>query len=161
MKRSAEDAESTDTASSTSSQPRKKLKSLKDPRPPPAHILADVVSGAALPMTAAEAKQAANARLAQLRGQHRPTAKVWTDLIPELFEQKNFASAGEVRCVCGAIVDDGAAMISCDSCKVWQHQKCIGEALPKNLDRGSYGCHVCDPWRHRETVARLRRGEEV
>lgn len=29
-----------------------------------------------------------------------------------------------MKCVCRASVDDGARMISCDVCEVWQHTRC-------------------------------------
>ena len=73
--------------------------------------------------------------------------------MPEFFDPANFAPGWEdesVRCVCGAVDDDGEKMLQCEGCKVWQHVKCMG-GEPKR-----YLCQVCDPWTHRELVAELR-----
>jgi hypothetical protein len=47
-----------------------------------------------------------------------------------------------VRCSCGAKDDDGERMLSCDSCHVWQHTRCVGisdfDQVPKK-----YVCNSC------------------
>lgn len=53
-----------------------------------------------------------------------------------------------IRCVCGMTQDDGAAMICCDDCGVWQHNACMGEAVPVDLAEGQYRCEECDPALH-------------
>ena len=81
--------------------------------------------------------------------------------MPEFFNTANFVKGEEedsVRCVCGALRDDGDTMIACDSCNVWQHNTCMREAVPEDTVNGRYLCHVCDPFAHRALIARLRRG---
>ena len=128
-----------------------------------------VIAGKALPKSRAEAKTAADdchQRLLTAHNQARKARKKGADkhpdLPPEFFSTQNFPAGEEsdnqVRCVCGVKVDDGASMISCDTCAVWQHTACIGEGLhKKNTQNARYDCQVCDPWVHRELVARLRR----
>ncbi|KAJ1275239.1 hypothetical protein BS78_05G121300 [Paspalum vaginatum] len=47
-----------------------------------------------------------------------------------------------VHCSCGAKDDDGESMLSCDSCHVWQHTRCVGisdfDQVPKR-----YVCKSC------------------
>ncbi|TKA70622.1 hypothetical protein B0A55_07585 [Friedmanniomyces simplex] len=141
--------------------------------------LEPVIAGTRLPENKAEAKQAAllrhECRLAQHRATSPPhnlktksrathTTQANPDLLPEFFNPENFAPGQEedsVRCVCGAITDDGADMVSCDECMVWQHTRCMGEGVPRNLTREKYFCHVCSPWTHRRLIARLRKGRVV
>ena len=131
-----------------------------------------VISGNALPRTVAEATSAAETRLARLLAnhnvskkaskRHRVAAGAEPDFMPEYFNIKNFPKTedtkiDDVRCACGVVVDDEQGFIACDKCGVWQHQDCMGDAVPENTNKGKYFCHVCEPWVHRELVARLRR----
>ncbi|KAK1816519.1 hypothetical protein LTR12_009110 [Friedmanniomyces endolithicus] len=145
--------------------------------------LESVIAGTRLPATEAEAKHAANLRHERLLAQHnkastnpekqkkKTTAKTskttpadpTPDFPPEFFNPANFAPGQEedsVRCVCGVVADDGADMVSCDECLVWQHTRCMGEGVPKEVAEERYVCQVCSPWMHRRLVARLRKGAE-
>ncbi|KAF2480166.1 hypothetical protein BDY17DRAFT_303351 [Neohortaea acidophila] len=150
---------------------RSKVKADNDDDDEPSNFEA-VVTGAALPRTPDQAKEAATTRHQRLRAQqiqripskrtkkgHLRGAHPDPDLMPEFFSKANFAKGEEndsVRCVCGAVEDDGEDMIACDECGVWQHTTCMAEAVPADTSSGEYRCHVCDPWAHRELVAVLR-----
>ena len=130
-----------------------------------------VISGAALPRTAAQARTADDARYALLLAQHRAPyrarkkkAPEHPELMPEYFDTANFPAgqqSDQVRCVCGVVVDDGGRMVCCDECEVWQHVECVGEAAPQDLDEGAYMCHNCAPYAHRKVIQRLRRANEL
>ncbi|KAK1070797.1 Transcription factor bye1 [Friedmanniomyces endolithicus] len=146
--------------------------------------LESVIAGTRLPATEAEAKQAAALRHERLLAQHNKAStnpekqkkKTTTktsrttpaapapDFPPEFFNPANFAPGQEedsVRCVCGVIADDGADMVSCDECLVWQHTRCMGEGVPKEVAEERYVYQVCSPWMHRRLIARLRKGAGV
>lgn len=149
--------------------PRKAAKKKAPARKPTADNIEDVISGAVLPGNEEEAKEAAQTRVARLLDEYNADLKSRKrrqvkegeepDFMPEHFYTKNFVlKTDSVRCVCGTVDDDGDEMIACNGCGVWQHTDCVRVygALPADLDTGSYSCHVCDPWAHREMVARLR-----
>ena len=130
----------------------------------------NIVTGNALPRTPQEAQDAADTRVTRLIAFHNAERKAHKrrqikpdnepDFMPEHFYVSNFVKGQEedsVRCVCGTIIDDGRNMIACDGCGVWQHHRCMGDAVPKDLENGRYHCHVCDPWVHSELIAKLRR----
>ncbi|KAK5133560.1 hypothetical protein LTR08_007599 [Meristemomyces frigidus] len=149
--------------------PAKKLKTLKGPRktteppakpnakaPMAAHIEA-VLAGTALPTSIAEALSTSATRHARLLTHHTTTTPPAPgapppDLLPEFFNPAAFPDANQVRCACGVAHDDGARMIACRGCGVWQHTLCMGVTDA----RRKFACQVCEPWRHRELVARLR-----
>ncbi|KAK0913448.1 hypothetical protein LTR02_002296 [Friedmanniomyces endolithicus] len=154
----------------------------KRPREAPG-ILESVIAGTRLPATEAEAKRAATLRHERLLAQYNKAStnpekqkKATTktsqttladpvpDFPPEFFNPANFAPGQQedsVRCVCGVVADDGADMVSCDECFVWQHTRCMGEGVPGKVAEERYVCQVCSPWMHRRLVARLRKGAEV
>ncbi|KAK4742992.1 hypothetical protein SAY87_000993 [Trapa incisa] len=48
-----------------------------------------------------------------------------------------------VECACGAIVDDGERMVTCDICEVWQHTRCVG--IPDDEPVPSiFLCKICE-----------------
>ena len=173
--------------------PAKKLKSLKGPKRPDTLVretkkpkqsmkpeassnsdpksghFEQVVTGAALPKTAQEARAAAKSRYGLLEDEHKATmqsraerarlANQKPDFLPEFFKTANFPKCREtdtVRCVCRAVADDGQEMIACDKCSVWQHNACMGGVVPDDASTAKYFCQVCDPWAHRELIARIR-----
>lgn len=99
------------------------------------------------------------------RSQRTRKAHQTPDLLPEFFECENFATEGlvgeDVRCVCGVVIDDSQHMIACETCGVWQHTACMGDAVPDDEETGFYCCHVCDPWAHRKLIAGLRRSNPL
>ncbi|KAK4915777.1 hypothetical protein LTR49_016146 [Elasticomyces elasticus] len=145
--------------------------------------LDEVIAGARLPRIKDEARQAANVRHERLldqqqavaeprsdekRGQRSRTSGPEPDCLPEFFNTQNFADVDEngeevesVRCTCGVVTDDKVDMLSCDECRVWQHIHCMGEAVPKNVDKGDYLCQMCDPWAHRKLLAVLRKAQPL
>ncbi|KAK1064527.1 hypothetical protein LTR74_008699 [Friedmanniomyces endolithicus] len=152
----------------------------KRPREAPG-ILESVIAGTRLPATEAEAKQAATLRHDRLLAQYNKAStnpekrkkKATTktsqttpaapspDFPLEFFNPANFAPGQEqdsVRCVCGVVADDGADMVSCDECFVWQHTRCMGEGVPKEVAEERYVCQACSPWIHRRLIAGLRSG---
>lgn len=159
--------------------PTKKKQKARSPSVDAEDELEAVIAGTALPTSRAEAVRAAKARHERLFQQHQATnstisgankksrerrtrKKTEPDFLPEFFNPNNFAPGEEmdsVRCVCGAISDDSGHVLSCDQCNVWQHNACMGAAVPKNPRKAKYMCQMCDPWAHRELLARLRRQE--
>ncbi len=150
----------------------------KESKEAQASAFENIISGEVLPKTAAEARAAAEARYKRLLEKHqdaqKPTktnrgkrarkspdgAQDAPDLLPEFFVKEKIVDGmedGSVRCICGAVVSDETLMVSCETCNVWQHIACMGDAVPKDLKNDDYYCHVCDPFLHRELVARLRR----
>ncbi|KAK5723424.1 hypothetical protein LTR15_005122 [Elasticomyces elasticus] len=145
--------------------------------------LEQVIAGARLPRNKVEARQAAIIRQDRLLDQHQAMAGPRSDeernrssrdsgtdpdFMPEFFNTDNFADVDEngeeaesVRCVCGVVTDDKGAMLSCDQCRVWQHIHCMGEAVPKDVDKGEYVCQMCDSWAHRKLIATLRRAQPL
>ncbi|KAK3116514.1 hypothetical protein LTR53_003058 [Teratosphaeriaceae sp. CCFEE 6253] len=134
-----------------------------------------VIAGTRIPTSKAQATQAANLRHARLLAQHQavpqdPSGEAAEapqpdpDCLPEFFNPTNFAAGEEedsVRCVCGVRVDDGAVMVGCEACRVWQHTACMGGAVPMDLRRSTYLCQMCAPWAHRKLIAGLRRRQPV
>lgn len=134
-----------------------------------------VMSGEALPANRQQAVAAARERRIRLsikqktkgpRGQARLKKNVKTpnmEPMPEFFDSITYGvkerTEGFVRCICGVIADDGESMISCDTCSVWQHNACMGSAVPEDAETGEYRCQVCDPWSHRELLQRLRQDQ--
>ncbi|KAI7351719.1 hypothetical protein KC320_g4785 [Hortaea werneckii] len=104
-----------------------------------------IIAGTRLPTNLAEALRASEIRRARLG-----------DLQPEFFTPEEFFDDGEVRCVCGLTENDGMPMTACEGCGVWQHIACVGPAYYEGM--GDYFCQMCDPFVHRQLVARLRRG---
>ncbi|KAK0316507.1 hypothetical protein LTR01_000255 [Friedmanniomyces endolithicus] len=142
--------------------------------------LESIIVGTRLPANEAEATQAASLRHERLLAQYNKAStnpekqkkKTTTrtsqttpaapapDFPPEFFNPANFAPSQEqdsVRCVCGVDADDGADMVSCDECLVWQHTRCMGEGVPRKVAEERYVCQVCSPWTHRRLVAKLRK----
>ncbi|KAF2170033.1 hypothetical protein M409DRAFT_19646 [Zasmidium cellare ATCC 36951] len=113
--------------------------------------------------TAASAHRHTLLLAAHARKTHHP------DFPPEFYDRANFskddlAKQNVVRCLCGDTKDDKNPLrdrdwVGCDNekCGVWQHVDCIGEAVPKDLDRDDYLCHMCDPFRHRRRLQEVRR----
>ncbi|KAK3115110.1 hypothetical protein LTR53_005887 [Teratosphaeriaceae sp. CCFEE 6253] len=154
-------------------QPRKSKKPAAPQSAAPDNIEA-VIAGTRLPASKAQATQAAELRHSRLLAQHNaasppnPTGDEAPppdpDCPPEFFNPTNFAAGEEedsVRCVCGVRVDDGAVMVGCEACRVWQHTACMGGAVPMDLRRSTYLCQVCAPWAHRKLIAGLRLGQPV
>ena len=48
---------------------------------------------------------------------------------------------GEVKCVCGAISDDGEHMAECLSCKRWSHLGCVGLTM-RSAKRANFLCQI-------------------
>ncbi|KAF2720751.1 hypothetical protein K431DRAFT_86436 [Polychaeton citri CBS 116435] len=163
-----------DTADTTTTLPLpKKQKGTID--------LEDVIEGRSLPASIEQARAASAERRARLLEEHnarrqqqaRGTARktrvrnTEPDLMPEFFNVRNFPRSKRdetVRCICGQMDDDGKHMVSCDSCYVWEHTACIRDAAPEDLDDSAeetYLCRICDPWRHRGQLRKLRAGEPL
>lgn len=141
--------------------------------------LARISRGEIVPESQIEARQAQALRkqrlLSSKKNSKRPVGST-PDLMPEFFEKANFtdteADEGPIRCVCGAVSDDlrsGEEWVGCsgDECGgCWQHVKCLGDAVSSSkAERESedyeYFCHLCDPYRHRKTLQKIRRGETI
>lgn len=150
-------------------QGRKKTTNAKAPLEPekaPKPTDAAVIAGRALPASEAQARRTDKTRFQRLLARHNRdrTARGQApedepDIMPEYFYDSNFAKGQEqdsVRCVCGTVVDDGVEMVFCEQCKVWQHVRCVGEAMPEDAVKGRYLCHNCDPWAHRRKIRDLR-----
>lgn len=72
-------------------------------------------------------------------------AQAGDDSQPDEDQQPSDSSQTErVRCICGQTEDDGTAMLSCDSCNVWQHIRCVG-TTEYEAESISYRCDLCDP----------------
>lgn len=165
------DPEVEDAAPRKSSAPKKKTKASGAVKS--SQNIDAIVSGAALPRSAAQARAADDVRCALLLKRHadmlqarKKKAPVEPDMMPEYFYVSNFPQGQEqdqVRCVCGAVRDDGGSMVCCDAvgCSVWQHVACVGEAAPADLENGRFRCHNCDPYAHRRVIQQLRRANVV
>ncbi|KAI7469685.1 hypothetical protein KC357_g6377 [Hortaea werneckii] len=103
-----------------------------------------IISGTRLPANRAEALQASHTLRARIGDQQ-----------PEFFTPEAFPDDSQVRCVCGLTENDDMPMTACEGCDVWQHIACVGPAYYEEM--GDYFCQMCDPFVHRELVARLRR----
>ena len=132
------------------------------------------VSGNRLPKTMKEAQEAAVERKQLLEEAHQIQNRTARnlDFPPEFFNTYNFTEEeranigndnGPIRCICGeGEVAGKLDWIQCDSdeCGVWQHVECMGDAVPedeKKREAAKYLCQVCDPWKHRRTIQKLRR----
>ena len=135
------------------------------------HIQA-IVTGATLPTTPEEAREADDARHTLLLAHHnrlrrarKRKAETEPDMMPEYFETANFPAGAEqdqVRCLCGAITDDEQfVMVACDECGVWQHNHCAGPAGLVDPPEGDYFCQNCDPWAHRVAIQAMRRANVI
>ncbi|KAI7235995.1 hypothetical protein KC330_g3977 [Hortaea werneckii] len=157
-------AENTATASTTNrgatKAPRLKLKNTRKPKTAPEEEDEDeddeevdetspdleaIISGRRLPTNRDEALHASHTRRARIGDEQ-----------PEFFTPEAFPDDGQVRCICGLTENDGMRMTACEGCDVWQHIACVGPAYYEGM--GDYFCQMCDPFVHRELVARLRRG---
>ncbi|KAI6814978.1 hypothetical protein KC332_g4652 [Hortaea werneckii] len=103
-----------------------------------------IIAGTRLPINLAEARSASEIRRSRIG-----------DLQPEFFTAEDFFDDGEVRCVCGLTENDGMPMTACEGCGVWQHIACVGPAYYEGM--GDYFCQMCNPFVHRQLIARLRR----
>ncbi|KAI7216020.1 hypothetical protein KC333_g5083 [Hortaea werneckii] len=163
-------AENTATASTTNRRatktPRLKLKNTRKPQTAPQdeddnddddeeeqeeeeeeeddHLEA-IIAGTRLPTNRALALRASHTRRARIGDQQ-----------PEFFTPEDFPDDGQVRCVCGIVENDEMPMTACEGCNVWQHIACVGPAYYDGM--GDYFCQMCDPFVHRDLLARLRRG---
>ncbi|KAI7195319.1 hypothetical protein KC316_g4565 [Hortaea werneckii] len=104
-----------------------------------------IISGMRLPTNRDEALHASRTRRARIGDEQ-----------PEFFTPEAFPDDGQVRCICGLTENDGMPMTACEGCDVWQHIACVGPAYYEGM--GDYFCQMCDPFVHRDLVARLRRG---
>ncbi|KAI7151915.1 hypothetical protein KC349_g9262 [Hortaea werneckii] len=104
-----------------------------------------IISGMRLPANRDEALHASRTRRARIGDEQ-----------PEFFTPEAFPDDGQVRCICGLTENDGMPMTACEGCNVWQHIACVGPAYHEGM--GDYFCQMCDPFVHREFLARLRRG---
>ncbi|KAH9828081.1 hypothetical protein Tdes44962_MAKER02631 [Teratosphaeria destructans] len=148
--------------------PRKKPSQTQPPQPAvPLTHLEKVIIGAAVAKTKQEAREASNIRRQRLLDEYKIAEDITgdvveaekPDLLPEFFNPAAFQDPyNEVRCVCGVTHDDRQRFVGCegDDCQVWQHVACMGTAVPKDLDKGTYFCQMCDPWAHRELLQELR-----
>lgn len=131
-------------------------------------VVERVASGDILPTSREIALQARVHRHERLRADHsrKNKKKRHPDFAPEFFERQNFdkelaGSGNVVRCICGDTNEEntnhGEKWVGCDNpqCEVWQHQSCVGEALG-NVDN-EYLCHMCDPFRHRKELQKIRK----
>lgn len=69
-----------------------------------------------------------------------------------------------VRCVCGARADDGEegeTWIACDTCKVWQHNVCVGVSTFEDEIPDNYLCEQHDKVFHKELLQATARGEQI
>ncbi|KAI6813510.1 hypothetical protein KC332_g11554 [Hortaea werneckii] len=103
-----------------------------------------IIAGTRLPANRAEALRASHIRRGRIGDQQ-----------PEFFTPEAFPDDGQVRCVCGLTENDDMPMTACEGCDVWQHIACVGPAYYEEM--ADYFCQMCDPFVHRELVARLRR----
>ena len=157
-------------------------RSTKRPRtetPPVQILLAGVVSGNRLPRSRKEAVDAAVERKRILERAHlvvNPNTAVENlDFPPEFHSPENFTQTertaldeqdsdnGPIRCICGENRDVAGReeWIQCDgeNCGVWQHVICMEDGVESTVAKRqakTYLCQVCDPWRHRRVLQRLR-----
>ncbi|KAF2767804.1 hypothetical protein EJ03DRAFT_140375 [Teratosphaeria nubilosa] len=148
--------------------PRKKPSQKQPPQPAVSLThLEKVIIGSAVAKTKQEAREASRIRHERLIDEYKVDEDITGDIVeaekpdfmPEFFNAAAFQDPyNEVRCVCGVTHDDRQKFVGCedDACQVWQHVACMGKAVPKNLDKGTYFCQMCDPWAHRELLQELR-----
>ncbi|CAL8469508.1 g9049 [Coccomyxa elongata] len=63
----------------------------------------------------------------------------------KVFTNSDISEGWVVRCTCGVTKDDGRDMIECETCKTWQHVKCVlGKSRAKALPPGQeFTCTFC------------------
>ncbi len=63
----------------------------------------------------------------------------------QVFTNSDISEGWVVRCTCGVTKDDGRDMIECETCKTWQHVKCVlGKSRAKALPPGQeFTCTFC------------------
>ncbi|KAF2215947.1 hypothetical protein CERZMDRAFT_82023 [Cercospora zeae-maydis SCOH1-5] len=164
-----------------SPSPARPSKRPRTETPPPAKLLLPgIVSGKRLPKTRKEAFDSAMERKQVLqRAQLIINPNVVAenvDLPPEFHSPANFTEAertamanneddnGPVRCICGENhgVEGKEDWIQCDgeNCGVWQHVVCMEDGVgitAAKRQAKTYLCQVCDPWRHRRLLQRVRK----
>ncbi|KAM3425071.1 hypothetical protein BST61_g7038 [Cercospora zeina] len=139
-----------------------------------------IVSGKRLPKTRKEAIDGAIERKQILEQAHLLThPKIAADNVdfpPEFHSPANFTEAertavanhedenGSIRCICGENrhVEAKEDWIQCDgrNCGVWQHVVCMEDGVESTAakrEAKTYLCQVCDPWRHRRVLQRVRK----
>lgn len=137
----------------------------------PAHRLESVIAGIVQPKSLQQAVDAQLELLKRLIAQDAEATSFRPEFhrIPDLKNPKKVAPVNEeedgenVSCVCGPGADpDGfdGLWIACDNCNVWQHQMCMGAAVPQNKT-STYECQVCNPYAHRALLQKIRSGEWV
>lgn len=163
-----------------SPSPARPTKRPRTETPPVEILLPGVVSGNRLPKSRKEAVDAATERKqilerAQLIVSPDTTTK-HLDFPPEFHSPENFTQAertalneqdidnGPIRCICGENRDVAGReeWIQCDgeNCGVWQHVICMEDGVESTVAKRqakTYLCQVCDPWRHRRVLQRLRK----
>ncbi|CAK1357138.1 unnamed protein product [Cercospora beticola] len=172
--------DSNGTEAPASPSPARPTKRPRTETPPVELLLPGVVSGNRLPKSRKEAVDGAIERKQILERAHlivNPnTAVKALDFPPEFHSPENFTQAertglneqdsdnGPVRCICGENRDVAGReeWIQCDgeNCGVWQHVICMEDGVESTVAKRqakTYLCQVCDPWKHRRVLQRLRR----
>ena len=67
----------------------------------------------------------------------------------QVYTNSDISEGWVVRCTCGVTEDDGRDMIECETCKTWQHVKCVlgkkrAKALPPGQDFTCTFCQAAD-----------------
>ncbi|WPB04068.1 uncharacterized protein RHO25_008712 [Cercospora beticola] len=168
------------TEAPASPSPARPTKRPRTETPPVELLLPGVVSGNRLPKSRKEAVDGAIERKKILERAHLivnpDTAVKALDFPPEFHSPENFTQAertaldeqdidnGPIRCICGENRDVASReeWIQCDgeNCGVWQHVICMEDGVESTVVKRqakTYLCQVCDPWRHRKVLQRLRR----
>ncbi|PIB02814.1 hypothetical protein CB0940_11713 [Cercospora beticola] len=172
--------DSNGTEAPASPSPARPTKRPRTETPPVELLLPGVVSGNRLPKSRKEAVDGAIERKKILERAHLivnpDTAVKALDFPPEFHSPENFTQAertaldeqdidnGPIRCICGENRDVASReeWIQCDgeNCGVWQHVICMEDGVESTVVKRqakTYLCQVCDPWRHRKVLQRLRR----
>jgi hypothetical protein len=65
--------------------------------------------------------------------------------VRQVLTNSDISEGWVVKCTCGVTSDDGRDMIECDTCKTWQHVKCVlGKKKAKALPPGQeFLCTFC------------------
>ena len=66
-------------------------------------------------------------------------------VLAQVYTNSDISEGWVVKCTCGVTADDGRDMIECDTCKTWQHVKCVlGKKRAKALPPGQeFVCTFC------------------
>lgn len=67
--------------------------------------------------------------------------KIDNNILTIAYPQTSYSPQEVVDCVCGVKADDGKEMVSCDSCRVWQHIACVHFYDPN--PNAKYLCPKC------------------